>query len=563
MSNDTFARHRLSPELIAELGLPDEFPEETETDVVIIGAGPNGLIAASYLAAAGLDVTLLERRFEIGGGLATEEILFPHHYANTHASYHFMVDYLPPIHDFDLAGHGLRYHKPHGQIGAAMGDDYIYLCNNLESSRDELARFGFDQSDKFGEMAVRFRRIVDEILAPATYLPPDPPVDLATSLQRTAIGQDMLELSEMSPSEVITNYGFRDSIEATLVYSACQWGLSPVESGLGFMVPLMIDRGTQKAFVRGGSHRLASSMTRVILRNGGLILDNCEAVQILTDRDEATGVLLEDGRTIKARVGVLSTLDPQSTFLRLLPAEAVPADLRTSVENWLWDKWSLLSVFFVTKGKPHWKANPNNPMTDQPDAFNNIIGFEGSQDVHDFFAAIERGEMPKYAGHFTVETAFDPTLSQKEGEHVSFFQMPAPYDWPWDERKDEVIREVTALVDSHFEGFADSVVGCVVESPKTIEQRIPNMVRGSIKHGDYNPLQMGFNRPNADCSSGETPIKGLYLGGASNYPGGLVIGGPGYIAAQIICKNNEVKFPFDHSDGMKRYLQTYFPDGKD
>ncbi len=102
MTNKTFARHRLSPELIRELGLPDEFAEETETDVVIIGAGPNGLIAAAYLSAAGLDVTLLERRFEIGGGLATEEILFPHHYANTHASYHYMVDYLPPVDDFDL-----------------------------------------------------------------------------------------------------------------------------------------------------------------------------------------------------------------------------------------------------------------------------------------------------------------------------------------------------------------------------------------------------------------------------------------------------------------------------
>jgi len=563
VSNETYERYIPSAELVSELGLPDQYPEENEADVVIIGAGPNGLLAASYLSAAGLSVAIIERRFEIGGGLATEEILFPGHYANTHASYHLMVDYLPPITDFDLAGHGLRYHKPHGQIGAAVGDDFVYLCNNLESSRDELARFGIDQSDRFGEMAIRFNNIVDQILAPATYLPPDAPLDLTEALKRTPVGEDMLELSEMSPLEVISAYSFRDSIEATLLYSACQWGLSPVESGMGFMVPLMIDRGTKKAFIRGGSHRLASSFSRVILRNGGLILDNAEVVQILTDGGKASGVMLDDGRTIQAKVAVLSSLDPQSTFLRLLPAEVVPDDIRSSAENWAWDKWSLLSVFFVTRGKPEWKPNPNNGMIGQPDPFNTILGFDSSADVANFFASVEKGEIPKFAGHFTVETAFDPTLSQKEGEHVCFFQMPAPFDWPWDDNKDKVVREVTALLDSHYEGFASSVIDCVVETPKSIQQRLPNMVRGSIKHGDYNPLQMGTNRPNVDCSSSRTPVEGLYLGGASMFPGGMVIGGPGYIASQIICADHDIKFPFEHPDGVKRYLATYFPDGKD
>ncbi|MEZ5171328.1 MAG: NAD(P)/FAD-dependent oxidoreductase [Acidimicrobiia bacterium] len=548
---------------MAELGLPPEFAEETETDVVVIGAGPNGLIAAAYLTAAGFDVTIIERRFEIGGGLATEEILFPHHYANTHASYHYMVDYLPPIADFDLVDHGLHYHKPYGQIGGVFGDDYVYICRSLEDSRDSLARFGLDQSSAFGDLALRFRGIVEEILAPATYLPPDAPVDLTEALQRTPVGEDMLEISEMSALELISSYPLRDSIQATLLYSACQWGLSPAESGLGFMVPLMVDRGTQKAFIHGGSHRLASSLARVILRQGGVILDNAAVVEITTSNGSTSGVLLEDGRRIRARKGVLSSLDPQSTFLHLLPAETVPADMRDAAENWAWDKWSLLSVFFVTKGKPTLRPNPNNAMADQPEPFNTIVGFDGTDDVVSFLNAVEQGDVPKYAGHFTVETAFDPTLSQKEGEHVCFFQMPAPYDWPWEERKDEVVREVTTLLDSHYEGFADSVIDCVVESPKTIEQRIPNMRRGSIKHGDYNPLQMGFNRPNVECSASRTPVEGLYLGGASMFPGGMVIGGPGYIAAQVICDDNGVKFPFERPDRLKRYLETYFPEGKD
>ncbi|MCZ7526278.1 MAG: NAD(P)/FAD-dependent oxidoreductase [Acidimicrobiia bacterium] len=544
--------------------MTEQFPMESETDVVVIGAGPNGLIAAAYLTAAGLDVTVIERRYEIGGGLATEEILFPHHYANTHASYHYMVDYLPPVHDFDLAAHGnLHYHKPLGQVGGVFGDDYVYLCNNLEDTRDAVAWFGLRQAEVFADLALRCNKIVEEILAPATYLPPDAPVDLTEALDRTQVGQDMLDVSEMSAHELIGSYDeLHPAIQGTLLYMACQWGLSPRESGMGFMVPLMIDRGMQKAFVFGGSHRLASALARVILRQGGLIVDNLEVVEISTEGGRATGVVCEDGRRIKARRAVLSSLDPQSTFLRMLPAQDVPDDVRASAEGWNWDKWSLLSVFFATEGKPTWRPDPNNQMIGRADPFATILGFDGPDDVADFLDAVEQGQLPKIAGHFTCETAFDHTLSQLEGQHVSFFQMPAPYDFPWEEQKDDIVRRVVDLLDAHFEGFRDSILQVVVESPRTIEQRLPNMVRGSIKHGDYNPLQMGTNRPNAECSDTRTPVDGLYLCGASVFPGGMIIGGPGYIASRAVCDDLEVKFPFEYPDNVKRYLQTYFPDGK-
>lgn len=540
-----------------------EFPMESETDVVIIGAGPNGLIAACYLTAAGFDVTVVERRYEIGGGLATEEILFPHHYANTHASYHYMTDFLPPIEDFQLGGHGLKFHKPYGQTGAVMGEDYVYLCRKLEDTRDSLARFGLKQAEVFGNLAFRFRKIVEEILAPATYLPPDAPVDLTEALQRTDIGRDMLELSEQSALELLSGYDLRDSIQGTLLYMACQWGLSPEESGMGFLVPLLVDRGMQKAFIYGGSHRLASSFARVILRQGGLIIDNAEVVEITTDGNRATGVLLEDGQRIVARKAVLSSLDPQSTFLRLLPAQVLPDDLRQSAEGWAWDKWSLLSVFFALSDKPSWKPNADNGMIGQPDPFATILGFDGFEDVASFLGAVEKGTIPKAAGHFTVETAFDKVLSQKEGEHVAFFQMPAPYDYDWDAKGPDLVKDIVALLDQHYEGFSGLIIDQVVETPRTIEQRMPNMVRGSIKHGDYNPLQMGSLRPNADCSASRTPVPGLYLCGASMFPGGMVIGGPGYIAAQIVCEDTRAKFPFDYPSHVQRYLQTYFPDGKD
>jgi len=95
------------------------------------------------------------------------------------------------------------------------------------------------------------------------------------------------------------------------------------------------------------------------------------------------------------------------------------------------------------------------------------------------------------------------------------------------------------------------------ETPLDIEARIACMVRGSFKHGDYNPLQMGYFRPNDICSSSKTPIEGMYLCGASMYPGGLIIGGPGYIAANTIAEDMGLKKWWKVPDYIKKYIETY------
>jgi phytoene dehydrogenase-like protein len=95
------------------------------------------------------------------------------------------------------------------------------------------------------------------------------------------------------------------------------------------------------------------------------------------------------------------------------------------------------------------------------------------------------------------------------------------------------------------------------ESPLDIETRLPNMVRGSIKHGAYNALQMGVFRPHDSCVAGRTPLEGLYLCGASSYPGGLVIGGPGYIAANSVAEDLGVQKWWTPPDYVRRYGVTY------
>jgi len=103
----------------------------------------------------------------------------------------------------------------------------------------------------------------------------------------------------------------------------------------------------------------------------------------------------------------------------------------------------------------------------------------------------------------------------------------------------------------------ENIMMKVAETPVDIENRFPNMRRGAIKHGDYSPLQLGSFRPNTECSSSKTPIEGLYVCGASAYPGGLVTGGPGYVAVNKVAEDMGVKKWWTPTPEMEKYIKTY------
>ena len=244
-----------------------------EFDVIVIGAGPNGLTTAAYLAKAGQKVLVLERQYEMAGGLATEKPSMGGYLHNTHSIYHMMVDYAPPYKDFageNEFGRRVKYIYPDPSVVALYADGrYICLYRDIEKAAASIAQFSQKDADTYKKMLPKYKEWMLEFLGPATYVPPAPALDQLPRLESTPIGREISELTPMSPREMIEGLFENDQVRALMLYLACHWGLDPEVGGLGYLVPLYILVAHLHGLVINGSHEVAGALQRVVLDNKG------------------------------------------------------------------------------------------------------------------------------------------------------------------------------------------------------------------------------------------------------------------------------------------------------
>lgn len=521
-----------------------------EYDIIIIGGGPNGLVAGAYLAKAGQKVLVLERRYEMGGGLATEEVAgTPRYLMNTHAIYMMMVDYAPPYYDLELEKvYGLKHVHPPLQFAMPLQDGRcLCLYTDVDRSCASIAKFSQEDSDAYREIYHRYKRYMDEFIAPATYVQPAPTIEQAAKLDKYDWSREMGEMAEKTPKELVYEI-FRDEhVRGMMLHICCLWGLDPEQSGVGYLIPLYINRATNYRLVVGGSHMLAQALIKVILENGGELRTAVEPKRIIVKDGAASAIELEDGRVYEASKAIVSTIDTEQTFLKLVGEENLEKEFVEGSKLWMWEHWSLLGIHLALYEAPDFAAAKAEPEINK--ALIYLLGLETGEEFLEHYYAIGRGEVDGKSGfNFCVPSVHDPAQAP-EGRHTGLISQMAPYNlkdgveqWLSYKFRQERFRGALETVRRYAPNMTEEKVrNYYVSTPLDVETKFHDMVKGSIKQGQYHPLQLGYMRPNDACSQHRSPIKGLYMGGGCTYPGGTVLLGSGYLAADAVCEDLGIK----------------------
>ncbi|MGZ5937999.1 MAG: phytoene desaturase family protein [Rhizomicrobium sp.] len=523
--------------------------EQSHYDVIVVGAGHNGLTAAAYLQRAGAKVLVVERRHETGGALVTEE--FSGYRFNLHANYMLMLDVAPPYRDLGLEEDGCVYIRPEVEASLLKDNgDAITLYADLEKSVESIKRFSTKDAERFREIYLNYKQIAEEYLIPSTYGRPVGSAQLAATYMESELGKRILHITEMTPYEICKSWDFETpELGALLLYLICMWGIDPEETNSSYLVPLYFNRMLNATLVKGGSHRLSSTLQKAGILAGMEVMENYEVKRFIVENGAVKGVEVAPTGTegplqrIDAKVAVTST-DPTTTFGKFMPEDEVLKRSKLCVntaKNWEWEQSSLFLCHLALRKKPHFKAEAKDPGVET--AFIRVFGVETPEDVVKHIKEVMEGHLLHDIGHVTFTTDVDPAQAPKETDpdgavcRIEACVPYAPADGDWATLSTQYGDRLIAKLAGYMTDFDPAtIVRRYDYTPVSIEMKIPQMKRGSFKHGAYVMTQMGYSRPNVQCSSYKTPIDNLYVCGASTFPGGMITFGAGYNAAKVVAE---------------------------
>lgn len=512
-------------------------------DGILLGTGHNTLILQAYLSRCGLRTLSVDRAEVPGGGLSTiENPRVPGVFHNPHSFYHRGMNQMPWYRDLELEARGVRYIEPELNVAMVLRDGRnLQWWTDLDKTRESFAAFSTKDADALVRWTEEFRPIVERILIPEAQCPPLEPAKRIERLQASKLGRRLLEVSAMSPLEFVTENFENDAIRAGLLFFN---GLREVDlrlKGFGHAIPSLLASPAKAQMCVGGSARLAEDIVADIEAHGGEIRCGVNIKRILLSNGKANGIELDTGGRIKADGFVASGLNPQQTFLQLIPESEVAAALREQARGF---RYNLLAPLFglhlALTETPAYTAAETDPAL--KNAFMLILGLDRFEQFHEIVDAHERGEIPGTVAWGSCHTQFDASQAS-DGRHAAFLWEKLPYHLRgnaanWDTERDKHGSDLLEF----WKGYAPNLSEATILdqfslSPADTEQTLPNMAEGDLLVGSFAKDQIGFNRPFPGAGSYRTPIEGLYLCGGSTHPGGNVTGLCGYNAASVIARD--------------------------
>jgi phytoene dehydrogenase-like protein len=531
----------------------------TDTDVVIIGAGHNGLTCAAYLAMAGLRVKVVERRKVVGGAAVTEE--FHPGFRNSVAAY--TVSLLNPqiSADLKLAEHGLRIVERRAQ-NFLPAPDGSYLLTGEGRTYQSIAKLSQRDAARIDAFTSELEAIADVLRAFVLRAPPNimqgfgarsireafNALGTANLLRTLTLEQQrsLLDLFTRSAGEMLDDAFESDLVKAVFGFDAIVGNYaSPYAAGSAYvMLHHAFGEVNGKKGVWGhaigGMGAITQAMAAAARGHGVDISIDAGVREVIVERDRAVGVVLDNGKTVRAKY-VASSVNPKLLYTNLLPAEALPPEFLARIRNWR-NGSGTFRMNVALNALPSFTALP--AAGDHLSA-GIILGPSLGYMDRAWQDARAHGWSRAPVVEVLIPSTLDDTLCPP-GQHVAslFCQHVAP-ELPdgrsWDDHRDEVADLMIATVDSYAPGFAKTVIGRQVLSPLDLERQF-GLLGGDIFHGALSLNQLFSARPMLGHADYRGPLKGLYHCGAGAHPGGGVTGAPGHNAARVIVRDHRKLF---------------------
>ncbi|MFN2385771.1 MAG: phytoene desaturase family protein [Thermoanaerobaculia bacterium] len=521
-------------------------------DAVIVGGGHNGLVAAAYMARAGLRPLVLERREVVGGAAVTEEFHSGFRVPTLAHSADLFQESV--VRELGLDRHGLQLLRPSTRLFApgVDGAPAVRIDDDPGRTAQALSPLSAADAGRYVEYHESLSRI-GRLLAPLLTMTPPPVGRPATADLWKLLGvgrgfrglpkRDAYRLLRWGPMAVadLASEWFESERLRAIVAARGILGMFAGPWSAGTSANLLLQAAEESrsmaaprgSFVKGGVGALTAALAYAAGALGAEIRTGAEVAQIRIEKGRATGVVLSSGEEIPARV-VVSNADPKRTFLRLVDPMHLDPDFLVRIRNYRCFGVAA-KVNFALSGLPRFAG------ADEPDLLSGAIHVGPDVDyLERAFDAAKYGRFsPEPYVRATIPSVLDPGLAPAGSHVLSAYVQYAPYELEksdWEIGSEPLGDAVTAILARYAPDFPRLVVHRQVVTPRDIES-VYGLTGAHIFHGEHALDQLFLMRPVLGWARYRTPICGLYLCGAGTHPGGGLTGLPGANASREVLRD--------------------------
>jgi phytoene dehydrogenase-like protein len=523
-------------------------PEPAGADAVVVGAGPNGLVAANLLADAGWSVVVVEAEDEPGGGVRSAPGPHPDFLSDLCSAFYPLAAASPAIGALRLDEHGLRWRHAPAVLGHPLLDGRCaVLRRDLDHTLAGLDGFAPGDGAAWRRLFGLWERVGDPLLQ--ALFTPSPPVRATARLASRLGPGGLLRFARFAllPVRRLAEEEFRgEGGPLLLAGCALHADLMPESAGSGIYGWLLAMLGQQVGFPvpAGGAGRLTAALVRRLESRGGMLRCGQPVTEVVVRRGRAAAVRTADGTEIVARRAVLADVVATRLYGGLVAWEHLPARLRADLRRFQWD-FSTFKVDWALSGPVPWSA----PAAGEGGTVHVAASLD---EMTDYAGQLARGVVPDRPFLLVGQmTTADGSRSPQGTESLwGYTHVPRQVrgdagrelsgDWPAGD-VERFADRMEAQLERFAPGFRQRVLGRRVSSPGTLQAHNRNLVGGAINGGTSAAHQQLVFRPTPGLGRPETPVTGLYLASSSAHPGGGVHGACGANAARAALRGHRLR----------------------